>query len=206
MCLDQHKPSPWAGKPLGPKNPIRALTDIPRKGPRTGAAGGRTSVSAPMPIHPQTPAPTGSKRVGTDHAPAATAARAPSPANRLAPNRAPSPAGEGWGEGEAATFLCGLSCFSDLSLHSLWLHSLGLGPRGEGETAARFVRPADARWVWIAAEQRCAKPIPNLFSAQRDDGLPTHAQRSGHRGPPPRHPVSGPGRTVCSVERPADGG
>ena len=206
MCLDQHKPSPWAGKPLGPKIQSAHPQTSRGRGPEPAPRGGGPSVSAPMPIHPQTPAPTGSKRVGTDHAPAATAARAPSPANRLAPNRAPSPAGEGWGEGEAATFLCGLSCFSDLLLHSLWLHSLGLGPRGEGETAARFVRPADARWVWIAAEQRCAKPIPNLVSAQRDDGLPTNAQRSGHRGPPPRHPVSGPRRTVCSVERPADGG
>jgi len=35
---------------------------------------------------------------------------------------------------------CCLSRFSDLSLHSLRLHSLGLGPRGEGERAAWFFR------------------------------------------------------------------
>jgi hypothetical protein len=45
---------------------------------------------------------------------------------------------------------------------------------------------------------------PGLFSAQRHGGLPTNTQRSGHRGPPPRRPVSGPKRTVCSDGRPAD--
>jgi hypothetical protein len=47
---------------------------------------------------------------------------------------------------------------------------------------------------------------PKLFSAHRDGRLPTNAKRSGHRGPPPRHPVSGPWRTRCSVGRPTDGG
>ena len=64
-----------------------------------------------------------------------------------------------------------------------------------------------------------------LFSAQRGGGFLTSAQWSGHRGPaaggresraekvesrhrgpPPRHPVSGPRWTVCSVGCPADGG
>jgi hypothetical protein len=35
--------------------------DTIRKGPRTSAAGGRTSVSAPIPIQPKTPAPMGSQ-------------------------------------------------------------------------------------------------------------------------------------------------
>ena len=33
-----------------------------------------------------------------------------------------------------------------------------------------------------------------------------NAQRSGHRGPPPRHPVTGSLRAMCSEGRPADGG
>ena len=79
---------PKGHEPLGPTPPIRALTDIPRKGPRPSAAGARTSVStlhfldstlsapgrrtsvsAPLGTHPKASAPTGSERVGTEHAP-----------------------------------------------------------------------------------------------------------------------------------------
>jgi len=45
---------------------------------------------------------------------------------------------------------------------------------------------------------------PDLFSAHGDGCLRMNAQRSGHGGPPPRHPVSVPRRMVCSGGCPAE--
>ena len=54
-------PHRWAGNPRGPEIPIRSLTFITRKGTRTSVAGGRTSVSAPLSVHPRILAPMGSQ-------------------------------------------------------------------------------------------------------------------------------------------------
>ena len=54
-------PHRWVANPRGPENPIRSHTDIARKGTRTSAAGGRTSVSAPLSVHPRILAPMGSQ-------------------------------------------------------------------------------------------------------------------------------------------------
>jgi len=70
--------------------------------------------------------------------------------------------------------------------------TLSLGPDGRC-----------ARWD---AQRDGACPVHGWFSAHWDGGLWMNAQRSGHRGPPPRHPVSGPGRTVCLEGRPAETG
>jgi hypothetical protein len=58
-------PHRWVANPRGPENPIRSHTDIARKGTRTSAAGGRTSVSAPLGIYPETLAPMGRQSAWT---------------------------------------------------------------------------------------------------------------------------------------------
>jgi hypothetical protein len=64
----RRQPHRRAGNPRRPKIPIRSHTDIPRKGSRTSAVGGRTSVSAPLGVHPRTAAPMGNELVWNGNA------------------------------------------------------------------------------------------------------------------------------------------
>jgi hypothetical protein len=61
------------------------------------------------------------------------------------------------------------------------------------------------RWMPSGRTRRSA--LPRRCCWVHSHGcLGTKTQRSGHRGPPPRHPVSGPRRMVCSGGCPAGRG
>ena len=53
------------------------------------------------------------------------------------------------------------------------------------------------RMVFLVGTHRVSDP--GLLAARRHDSLPIQIQRSGHGGPPPRHPGAGPFRMVFSV-------
>jgi len=56
------------------------------------------------------------------------------------------------------------------------------------------------------AQRTGAVPVDGLFSAHRGWCFRMNAHGSGHRGPPPRHPVTGSLRTMCSEGRSAERG
>jgi len=89
--------------------------------------------------------------------------------------------------------------------------------RASGPTGQPFLKPCGpreellARWAGTRRWGRSRPagpgwesgwpfgPVHGWFSTHWGGGFRMNAHGSGHRGPPPRHPVTGPGRTVCSV-------
>ena len=182
------------------------------------APGRRTSVSAPMGNQPKTPAPMGRQTARPEKSnPRPSAHRAARVQNQrhgsadlcVRPLNGPSTQ---------------LSTFS-----TLLSRPPAAGPLcpPAGQPTANL-RPDGQRTRWdrkrpfrtwrrgcslcVADESRPAiegtggQADPGLFSARRGGALPTNTQRSGHRGPPPRRPVSGPRRTVCADGHPAETG
>jgi len=173
----------------------------------TRVAGGRTSVSAPLGLGPETTERRGrqttwigsgpSCRGASESDPAAATrwacARCVTPRNRadLSPSLRPSPAatwalltgGRFAGEGARRGGAAGLA--ADLvhqPTRGRWGLEVG---SGAGDRVGRF-----------GADCGC-------LGAHRIDCWRTSAQRSGHGGPPPRDPGSGPRRTAVFGRKPS---